>query len=203
MTPTAVTTNDDKLLFEPCVSGEFSLDRSSLFRFIMLRHCFWLLTSTALAGLLLVIAGAAADLRITVVGIMIWCIFIPMLTAWCWFRHALTTVNAINLQKHRLKFIAGGIEMTLSPKTESNDTDKDGDSYPPPVEKVYFYPSGRIKSCEAFGSGFFLNISDDYGKHSGWLYVCRIDGDEFMRNISAICSQGYGQQSRKGITSQV
>ena len=112
---TATATADAPTL-TPCATAEFSLPGGRLFTFLLLRHCFWLLTSVVLVGLAMLCIGLAADLRLSIVALMVWCFCLPLTVALCWFRYALSPLNAFNQLPHTLRFTTDSIEVHVRPK---------------------------------------------------------------------------------------
>lgn len=183
--------------------AEFRLSAGRLFTFLLLRQCFWLLTGVVLAGLTLVCVGLAIDLRVAIAGLMIWCFCVPMIVAFCWFRYALTPLNAFNLLPHTLRFTTESIEVCVKTKQPSKEEEETGESEKERGEeqeikeddaageveevevKSFLYPVSAITGREAYGGGVFLFIREKPDSKPGCLFVPASD----FRNIESVISQ--------------
>lgn len=174
--------------------AEFSLPAGRLFGFLLLRHCFWLLTAVVMAGLALLCIGFAIDLRVAIAGLMIWCFCLPMIVAFCWFRYALIPLNAFNLLPHTLRFTSDSMEVCVKTKRFNSKEDvaewgkewKEEDMEEKKISKdrieseeaedenevkTFFYPMAAITGREAYGGGVFLCIKEKPDAMPGYLFV--------------------------------
>lgn len=189
---TATATADGPRL-TPCATEEFSLPGGRLFAFLLLRHCFWLLTAIVLTGLALLCIGLAADLRVAVVALMVWCFCLPLAVAFCWFRYALSPLNAFNLLPHTLRFNTDSIEVHVRPKAPDGDDDE-SDAHqknpePAAEEKVFAYPVSAVTGSEAYGGGVFLSIKEKPDSRPGYLFVPFGNSAEVEGNLRLLISR--------------
>lgn len=193
---TATETADAPTLI-PCATAEFSLPGGRLFTFLLLRHCFWLLTSVVLVGLAMLCIGLAADLRLSIVALMVWCFCLPLTVALCWFRYALSPLNAFNQLPHTLRFTTDSIEVHVRPKAPDRDVDDEDDVTESReseineelVEKVFNYPVSSIVGSEAYGGGVFLCIKEKPGGKPGYLYVPFGGDEDVQANLRVLTSR--------------
>lgn len=163
MRPTADIEIDEQRRFHECHIHRFAASASTLFRFFLLRNCFWTLTILVVAGLMLIALGFVLDLRFIVLGLMVWCICLPLVLAWCWYMYALNVINALNLQDHTLRFGNDGIILTTYNIIKNYDDEGDNDNNDTEkeiVSKSYLFPTECLKGVEIYGQGYFLRIAE-------------------------------------------
>jgi hypothetical protein len=163
-----------------------SMGSGAMARYLLLRHGFWCTVVVGFAALLLIIIGVAADLRFSILGLMLIFLVLPMLLAFVYFKHGLTLENALNILPHTLTFSEKGITIQTykrkesepneaSPlprdnKTDDKDTTKSARANQKPEyikDRCYHYDKELIAGTESDGNGVYFIIKGRDNHHCG------------------------------------
>lgn len=161
----------------------------SIFMMLMLRHYFWYLAIIIIAGLGLITIGLVEDIRLTVIGLMIWFLILPLISAWCWIKNVLTEINAINLSYRILRFHNDELEVIMYRRQidgESEDEDGTELKIDERWDKIhtYHFSITEMKGYEITSSGIFIKIIKS--KSKGWLFVPNNQNSALMQNLCVI-----------------